>query len=164
MTNRVVAVIALALSMFGCATDDQIAGCREILSEKVTVRLLDQFSDEIDGERANFGRFELFSHYNGSLKVTGWQRAAGFLIVDPIARVELWRGQKWTDVLTTMGSWMTTGDHALTVKYQEKYVLLARLDYGIPEGKHEMRLVVQANDGLCFVSDSFFSEVKKTPS
>lgn len=150
--------------MFGCAASGEITACKEVLSKSVTFRLLDQFSDDIGGERVNLGRFELVSHYKGSLDVSGWQREPGFLVLDPIARIELWRERKWTDVVAAMGSWMTTGDQVLTIKYGEKHVLLVRLDYGIPAGKHEMRVVVRTKSGACFVSDSFFAEVGKRPS
>lgn len=160
-TVRFIVTIALAANMFGCASSDRIAGCDRVLTDSVTIRLIDQFADQVDGASTRLGRFEISSIHKDALEIPGSQQPRGFLVRDPIARVQLKGEKQWTDVLTVMGSWMSAGEHMLAIKYKEKRFVLAQLDYGVPEGKHEMRIVVRANNGMCLVSDPFFSEVKK---
>lgn len=58
-----------------------------------------------------------------------------------------------------IGSFMSDGDDKVTIRSGEREALLTRVDFGVPTGHHEARVVVQTADGDCLLSRQFALDV-----
>lgn len=155
-----VILLLIASAISGCKTSELFPGCHEVLNKAVTLRLVDQYVDEINGSKATIGRFALASSFDGTIEIQGWMKEKEFLVFEPTTQVQLRSEERWATALGILGSWSSEGTEVLKLAPRRNYVILARLDSGVAAGKHEMRVIIQANNGICIASDPFFSEIK----
>jgi hypothetical protein len=121
-------------------------------------RLLEIKVVEIEKIPTRVGRFELKNTLPQDLNLRGWAKEPGFFIEYPASRIQLGTNG-WVDVTPMIGSFMSDGQHKVTIRPGESGVLLARVDFGVHAGRHVARLVVQTPDGDCLLSRPFALEV-----
>lgn len=158
MTSAVRYFAALLLLYFllvaGCAS---LAGCRTAI-DMPEFRLTEIKVVELEGIPTRVGRFEVKNTLTQDLNLQGWAKEPGFFVEYPASRIQL-RTNRWTDVTPMIGSFMSSGEDKATIRSGESRVLLARVDFGVPAGRHEGRVVVQTIEGACLLSRPFRLDV-----
>lgn len=153
-------VALVAIVVLGCAasSDELHAGCKSLGEKKVSMRLVGVQTEQIDGSTVRVGRFEATSRYGGPLYIQGWKRDFGFLVEYPAVQLQV-RTDGWKNVVPMIGSFHSEGNERTLLAGDGRMILLARIEFGVPEGVHEMRVVVRTTKGACLVSDAFFHTV-----
>jgi len=62
-------------------------------------------------------------------------------------------------VVPMIGSFHSEGDEPLSINGGATTNLFARIDFGVPVGTHQMRLVLKTTDKQCLISSTFTHEV-----
>jgi hypothetical protein len=160
LRDWLVSVAFVAFAVVGCSTRSESfqAGCKTFGDKAVTIRLVDVQMQEIDGVVARVGRFEVTSRQPDPLYVRGWKRDFGFLAEFPTARLQV-RKATWENVVPMIGSFHSEGDESTVISGERRMTLFARIEYGVPDGPQQIRLVLRTTEGVCLVSDAFLHTV-----
>ena len=150
-------VILFVSSALGCAA---VPPCKEVLVNSKGFRLVEIRTEQIDNIPVRVGQFEITNTHSASFVLHGWMRKSGFLVEYPTSWIQLKR-DRWEDVVPMIGSFLSVGDEKLELSTGQKRIVLARVDFGVPAGRHEARIGIRTASGVCLFSSPFSLDVSK---
>ena len=153
-TLRWVLILLAVATMSACASNQRGVSCHEKSLDRVSIVFERKVQKTFNGVSSQIGVFRLINGTSKPLGLTGWRDTEGFFLEYPTAQLQRFDGD-WVEVVPLLGSFSSFGDHEMQLRAGESALIFARVDFGIGQGPHKLRLLVTTANGGCAVSAPF---------